>query len=131
MEYVDSLRNAVAAAVIADIGSAAQFVLAKNHAGRTKTDAIPSGDQLAVVTLGSPFGSASAGVITINTGSPVTTANDGTADGFSILTSGGTPKIKGSVTTTGGGGDLEMDNTSVLAGGTFTLTTARITVGNP
>lgn len=54
----------------------------------------------------------------------------GTAGHFRIYTSGGTAKLQGTVTATGGGGDMELDNTSINSGQSVTITGFTLTDGN-
>jgi hypothetical protein len=60
------------------------------------------------------FGSAASGVITL-AGVPLTAAATagGTADNFIIRNRDNNSKISGSVTATGGGGDMTIDNTNI------------------
>jgi hypothetical protein len=55
----------------------------------------------------------------------------GTAGHFRIYDSGGsTCHIQGVITGAGGGGETELDNTSLAAGQSFTVVTFQITAGN-
>lgn len=55
----------------------------------------------------------------------------GTAGHFRIYNSAGTTcHIQGTVTATGGGGDLELQNTSIAAGQSVTITNFNLTDGN-
>lgn len=76
---------------------------------------------------------ASSGVLTLNAVTADSSADaTGTATWFRIVKSDGTTHVMdGSVTATGGGGDLELDSTSIVAGGTVSISTPRtITAGN-
>ena len=67
-------------------------------------------------------GSASAGVLTLNSVTSETAAPaSGVATWFRITTSGGTWVMDGDVTSTGGGGDLTLNDTSIVANGTVSL----------
>lgn len=56
---------------------------------------------------------------------------NGTAGYFRLYASDGTTvHMQGTVTVTGGGGDLELDNTSINATQKVTITTFTITAGN-
>ncbi len=61
------------------------------------------------------FGNGSSGTISI-TGAPLTAtiASSGTVDGFQVLDRDGTVIFSGSVTATGGGGDIEMADTTLV-----------------
>ena len=55
----------------------------------------------------------------------------GTAAHFRLYQSDGTTqKIEGTVTATGGGGDLELDSTSITAGQPVTITGFTLAAGN-
>lgn len=56
---------------------------------------------------------------------------DGTAAHFRIKDSGDTTcHMQGSITATSGGGDMELDNTSITTGQTITVNTFTLTDGN-
>jgi hypothetical protein len=63
------------------------------------------------------FGNASSGQITL-AGTPLSTTADagGTADTFEVRDKDNNMVYTGSVTATGGGGDIEIDNTNVNSG---------------
>jgi len=52
--------------------------------------------------------------------------NAGTLGHWRIKTSGGTVKLQGSITATGGGGDMTVDNTNVTAGQEIDVTSFAI-----
>lgn len=85
-----------------------------------------SGDaELVVITLGNPaFGAASSGTIS-GSGLPKTgTAGaTGTAAKFDLRDRDNTIILSGTVTSTGGGGDIELDNTSIANGQAVSLDT--------
>jgi hypothetical protein len=55
----------------------------------------------------------------------------GTAQSFRIKDSAGTTcHLQGTVTVTGGGGDLTLDNTNIASGQTITITAFTLTDGN-
>ena len=55
----------------------------------------------------------------------------GTAAHFRIYASNGTTAhVQGTVTNTGGGGDMTVSNTSFAAGQPFSMTTFTLTAGN-
>ena len=69
------------------------------------------------------FGAASSGVITLQGTTLTTTAGTaGTADTFEIRDKNNAMQVTGSVTATGGGGDVEIDNTSINSGQQVDLT---------
>lgn len=76
-----------------------------------------TGTLLATLTLPSPsFGAAASRVATIGSVSAVAAAATGTAGYFRAKSSGGTAYVDGTVTATGGGGDLELDSTTITSG---------------
>lgn len=84
---------------------------------------------LVTIDLQSPaFGAASSGVITL-AGVPLsaTASAGGTADGFDIEDRDGTVVASGTVTATGGGGDIELDNTSIASDQTVEITSLTYT----
>ena len=92
-----------------------------------------SGTVLATLTLPSDWmGAASAGAKAMSgTWQDTSADNTGTAAHFRIYDSGGTTcHIQGTVTATGGGGDLTVDNVSFASGQSFSVTSFTITSGN-
>ena len=86
---------------------------------------------LAEINLPNPSFSASATGVSTLQGTPLsdTTANNtGTAAFFQIIDRDGTQVFKGTVTATAGGGDIELDSTSIVAGGTVTITSGTVTM---
>ena len=82
-----------------------------------------SGDvEVATLTMSDPsFGAASTGTITANAITSDTNATGGTVALFKIQDSDGTEVIRGTVTATGGGGDIELSSLAVSAGDTVEL----------
>lgn len=69
------------------------------------------------------FGAAASGQITLAGTTLTTTAdNTGTADQFEVRDKDNAMVYTGTVTATGGGGDVEIDNTSVSSGQSADLT---------
>jgi len=90
-----------------------------------------SGTRLGQITLPSDWlETASSGSKVKNgswSGSAVAT---GTAAHFRINSSDDTCHIQGSITATGGGGDMELGTTSIITGQTVTVSTFILTDGN-
>ena len=90
---------------------------------------------LAQLTCNATFAAAaSSGVLTLNSISSDTSANaTGTATWFRIVQSdGSTHVMDGTVSTVAAGtGDLQLDDTSIVLGGTVAISSATITDGNP
>ncbi len=82
-----------------------------------------SGDaEVATCTFSNPaFGAAASGVITAASITDDTNATGGTVAKFQIKNGDGTAILTGTVTATGGGGDIELSSTSVGAGDTVSI----------
>jgi hypothetical protein len=96
------------------------------------TDA-DSGTVLATLTLPSDWMAAasSGSKAKAGTWSDTSADNTGTAGHFRIYASDGTTQhIQGTITATSGGGDMELDNTSINSGQAVTITTFTLTAGN-
>ncbi len=78
---------------------------------------------LSTHTMSDPaFGdSATSGTATASAIGDATASATGTADNFDITDSDDTVVFSGSVTATSGGGDLELDNTSITSGQTVAI----------
>lgn len=83
-----------------------------------------SGDaEVATLNMSNPaFGAASSGAITAGTISDDTNATGGTAALFKIQDRNNTEIYRGTVTATGGGGDLELSSVTIGAGDTVSIT---------
>lgn len=84
-----------------------------------------TGTVLATVNLPSDWMAAASGGVKAKSGTWEDTSADatGTAGHYEIMDSGGTTcHEQGTVTATGGGGDMTVDNTSFAAGQPFTVT---------
>lgn len=106
----NTLANAIATAV--DAGPAAgQLVI------------MTSGDvEVATLTFSDPsFGAAVNGAITANAITSDTNATGGTAALFKVTDSTGAEVYRGTVTATGGGGDLELSSLAIGAGDTVSV----------
>lgn len=116
-----SARNAAANAVVdlLDAGSGAGY-LEIIHSDGTSV--------LVTVTLADPaFGNAATGVATANTIAQATATGDGTATTFKAYDSDANEIFSGSVTATGGGGEIEVTNTSISTGDKLEITSATYT----
>lgn len=92
-----------------------------------------SGTELVSMTLASDWmNAASTGTKTkLGTWEDASANNTGTAAHFRLYASDGTTcHMQGSVTATSGGGDLELDSTSITSGQTVTITTFTLTDAN-
>ena len=99
--------------------------LVNTGAGTAVLEILDGATVLASFDLENPaFGAASSGTITLagTTLSDASADNSGTADGFQVKDRDGTVIFSGTVTGSGGGGDVEADNTSITAGQSVDLT---------
>lgn len=107
------------------IGVSAVFKI-RTGAPPANCAAADAGTVLASITLGADWASGAAAGVKSWSGLPVTDAsadNTGTAAHWRLYASDGTTcHAQGTVTITGGGGDVEVDNTSFAAGQQFNVT---------
>lgn len=125
-------RNAAADAVVdlADAGVGAATIQVRTGAQPASANDAASGTLLVTFTLADPaFGSAATGVATgASLPRSATGAAAGTAGWYRVLDSTGATVHDGSVTATGGGGDMTMDTTTVSVGLTVNLTGLTVTM---
>lgn len=127
-----SVRNGRLDAVETVIGTSAILKIRTGAQPATCATA-DSGTVLATVTLPSDWMAAAASGSKAKSGTWEDTSADaaGTAGHFRLYASdGSTCHMQGSVTATGGGGDLVVDNTSFGVGQDFLITAFSITDGN-
>lgn len=127
-----SARNAAAAAVglLLDAGSGAGYIEIRTGAQPATPNTAATGTLLATLPLSDPaFGAAATGVITANAITPDSTADaSGTAGWFRAYDSSGAAVIDGTVTVSGGGGDMILSSVAVIAGGVVTVSSWTITM---
>jgi hypothetical protein len=125
-------RNAAANAIAAlpDLGPGAGTVKVYTGSQPATGDAAETGTLLATFTLADPaFGSASSGVVSANSTPRNTTGvADGTAGWFRMEDSTGANILDGSVTATGGGGQMELNTTTISTGVSVSLTALTVTM---
>lgn len=127
-----TVRNARLDAIETAIGTAAVLKIRSGAVPSNIADA-DSGTVLAALTLPSDWMAAagSGSKAKAGTWQDVSADAAGTAGHFRVYASDGTTQhIQGTVTVTGGGGDMELDNTSIAAGQTVTISTFTLTDGN-
>lgn len=125
-----NLRNSILDGIETFIGVSAILEI-RSGAQPADCAAADSGTLLASMTLPSDWMAAAAAGSKAKSGTwEDTSANaPGTAAHFRLKTSGGTCVMQGSVTATGGGGDVTLDNTSITAGQKVTITSFTWTQG--
>lgn len=127
-----SVRNARLDAIETAVGTLAVLKIRTGAPPATCATA-DSGTVLATCSLPSDWLAAASAGAKAKSGTWEDTAADaaGTAAHFRIYASDGTTcHLQGTVTATGGGGDMTVDNTSFAVGQAFTVTTFTITAGN-
>lgn len=124
-----NLRNARADAITTFAGNGA---LLRLYDGTRPSTGGTATTLLAELTCGTPFAaSASGGVLTLGSITQDSAANAaGNATWFRLVKSDGTTHVMdGSVTATGGGGDMELVTTSITTGQPVQVTSFTITEG--
>lgn len=127
-----AVRNARLDAIETTIGTSA---IMKIRSGSVPADCATadSGTVLATISLPSDWMAAASSGSKAKSGTWQDSSADatGTAGHFRVYASDGTTcGLQGTVTATGGGGDLTVDNTSFASGQSFTVSTFTITAGN-
>lgn len=132
LSFSTTLRNNRANDITTAVGASGLLRIYEGTAPADVNTAITSQTLLAELTCNSTFApSASNGVLTLNAITQDSSANaTGTASFFRITTSGGTAVIQGTVTATGGGGDLTLNTVSLSSGAAVSVTSFVITEGN-
>lgn len=114
-----AVAQAAAAAVATAIGSGSTIEVRTGSKPATPETAA-TGTLLATVAVSGSF-SATGGTLTAADPAGVTIAASGTAGYFRVKTSGGTAILDGTVTATGGGGDMQLATTTLTSGATLDL----------
>lgn len=131
LQFSTTTRNAALDQIETTIGASAIM--------RVRSGTVPascatadSGTVLATLNLPADWLAAASGGTKAQSGTWQDTSADatGTAGHFRIYDSGGTTcHIQGTVTVTGGGGDMTVDNTSFASGQSFTITGFSLSIG--
>lgn len=127
-----SVRNSLLDAIESAVGTAAVLKIRSGSAPATCATA-DSGTVLASITCPSDWAAAAASGSKAKSGtwSDSSADNTGTAAHWRLYASDGTTcHLQGTVTATGGGGDLTLDSTSITAGQTVTINTFTISAAN-
>lgn len=120
LKIATSVRNSMMGTITTAAGANAVLKL---YSGSQPAGGGAEGTILSTHTCNTTFApAASGGVLTLNSIGDATAGNSGTATWFRIETSGGTWVLDGDVSTVAAGsGDLTMDDTSIVANGTVTI----------
>lgn len=132
VKFSVAVRNARLDALETAIGTSAVLKIRSGSAPTNITDA-DSGTVLATLSLPSDWmaNAASGSKSKSGTWQDTSADNTGTAAHFRLYASDGTTQhMQGSITATGGGGDMTVDNTSFVTGQSFTVTAFTLTDGN-
>lgn len=127
-----AVRNARLDAIETTVGTSA-IIRIRTGAAPANCGTADSGTILAELTLPSDWMANASGGTKALAGSwqDLSANNTGTAAHFRLYDSAGsTCHLQGTVTATGGGGDMEVSSTSFTAGQSFTINTFTITDGN-
>ena len=127
-----SVRNSLLDAIESAVGTAAVLKIRSGSAPATCATA-DSGTVLASITCPSDWAAAAASGSKAKSGtwSDSSADNTGTAAHWRLYASDGTTcHLQGTVTATGGGGDMTLDSTSITAGQTVTINTFTISAAN-
>lgn len=132
LQYSTAVRNARLDVVESTIGTSAVLKI-RTGAAPANCATADSGTVLASLTLPSDWMAAASGGTKAKSGTWEDTSADatGTAAHFRLYASDGTTcHAQGTVTATGGGGDMTVDNTSFASGQSFSVTGFTLTAGN-
>lgn len=132
LQYSEAVRNAQLDA-IETVGGTSAVLKIFTGSPPANCGTADSGDVLATLSLPSDWMAAASSGSKAKAGTWEDTSADdtGTAGYWRLYKSDGTTVIaQGTVTATGGGGDMTVDNTSFAAGQAFTITAFTITAGN-
>lgn len=129
-QFSDRCRNAAADAIETTIGAAPTLRI-RTGTVPANTAAARTGTVLATLVLPTDFLSNAAAGLKSILGTWQDTAADaaGTAGYFDITGTGAVVDVQGTVTATGGGGDMEIQNTSIAVGQQVTVTAFNIQLG--
>lgn len=132
LQYSTAVRNARLDVVESTIGASAVLKI-RTGAAPANCGTADSGTVLASCTLPPDWMAAASGGTKALSGTWQDASADatGTAAHFRLYASDGTTcGAQGTVTLTGGGGDMTVDNTSFVAAQVFTVTSFTLTAGN-
>lgn len=126
-----NVRNAMANAAVdlIDAGPAAGTVQIRTGAQPASAGSVATGTLLGTLTLSDPAfgdavnGTATAGAITGDSSADAS----GTAGWFRVLDSTGATVMDGAISEAGGGGEMILDKTAIVAGGTISVTSWTVT----
>lgn len=126
-----AVRNARLDVIESTVGTSPKLQI-RTGAQPANCAASATGSLLAEITCPSDWmNAASSGSKTLAGSWTVSASGTGTAGHYRLVDSAGTTcHEQGSITATGGGGDMTVDNTSIASGQTVTVTSKTLTDGN-
>lgn len=130
-QFSTAARNAALDAIETTAGASC-ILRIRTGSAPANCAASRSGTVLATINLPSDWLAAASSGSKAKSGTWEDTSADatGTAAHFEIMDSGGTTcHIQGTVTATGGGGDMTLDNTSIAPGQTVTISSFTLSAG--
>ena len=129
--FATTLRTARASQIVAAIDAGAGAGKLRLYNGTRPATGGAVTTLLAELTFSDPCGTVTSGVLTISAiASDASADNTGTATWFRIVDSTGAFVLDGTITGTGGGGDITMTSTSIQAGVTVDATSLVFTEDN-
>lgn len=130
LQYSTLVNNARLDAIESTIGTSPSLLIFSGSVPANCAAADPAGT-LATISLPSDWmNAASTGSKTLLGSWTGTGSAGGTAASFRVKSSGGTCHLQGTVTATGAGGDLQLNNTSIANGQSITITSFTLTAAN-
>jgi len=135
LQYSTTLRDAQLDAVESTLGTSAILEIWSGTEPADADTADGAGDILCSITLPSDWMAAASGGSKAKSGTWSGTGTSAAGTGtdatyFRLTTSGGTVHMQGTVTATGGGGDMTVDNISIAESQTVVVSTFTLTAGN-
>lgn len=131
VQYSVSVRNAMLDAIETTTGASAVI---KFYTGSAPANCAATATGTVIATMDLPLdwmNNATGGTKTLNGTWSTTASNSGTVGYYRILDSSATTcHEQGTITMTGGGGDITLDNTNVATSQVITITSKTITAGN-
>lgn len=129
-QFSVAVRNAFLDSIETTIGTSPKLQI-RTGAAPANCATADSGTLLAEITCPSDWMAAASSGTKVLAGSwTVAASGTGTAGHYRLKDSAGTTcHEQGSITATGGGGDMTVDNTSIASGQTVTITAKTLTAG--
>lgn len=131
LQFSTTLRNNRVGQVSSTVGASAKLYIYSGAEPANCASADPTGTLVTMSLPSTWLNAASNGAVTLAGTWSAAASAAGTAASFRIKDSTGTTcHLQGSVTATGGGGDMTLDNTNIASGQTVNVTSFTVTDGN-